>query len=84
MFDLRSFFFLFFFHLIESLIVSPFIRLTPAYAMMIGFYATLFYKFGTGPYWDTWVGSNKDFCRKNWWTNLLYVNNYVNVPSMVD
>lgn len=50
--------------------------------MMIGFYATLFYKFGTGPYWDTWVGSNKDFCRENWWTNLLYVNNYVNVPHM--
>lgn len=64
--------------------VSPFVRLTPAYAMMIGFYATLFYKFGTGPHWDTWVGSNKNFCRENWWTNLLYVNNYVNVPNMVD
>lgn len=52
--------------------------------MMIGFYATLFYKFGTGPHWDNWVGSNKNYCRENWWTNLLYVNNYVNVPNMVD
>lgn len=52
--------------------------------MMIGLYATLFYKFGTGPQWDNWVGSNKNYCRENWWTNLLYVNNYVNVPNMVD
>ncbi|XP_018315299.1 nose resistant to fluoxetine protein 6 [Mycetomoellerius zeteki] len=65
-----------------GLYVHRYIRLTPAYAMMIGFYATLFYKFGTGPQWDIWIGSNKNFCRENWWTNLLYVNNYVNVPNM--
>lgn len=65
-----------------GLYVHRYVRLTPAYAMMIGFYATLFYKFGTGPHWDALVGSNKNFCRENWWTNLLYVNNYVNVPNM--
>ncbi|XP_011883106.1 PREDICTED: nose resistant to fluoxetine protein 6-like isoform X2 [Vollenhovia emeryi] len=65
-----------------GLYVHRYVRLTPAYAMMIGFYATLFYKFGTGPHWDAWVGTNKDYCRENWWTNLLYVNNYVNVPNM--
>ncbi|XP_043678965.1 O-acyltransferase like protein-like isoform X1 [Vespula pensylvanica] len=57
-------------------------RLTPAYAMMIGFYATIYSKFGSGPHWDVWVGSNRDYCRDNWWSNLLYVNNYVNVPDM--
>ncbi|XP_035740471.1 O-acyltransferase like protein-like isoform X1 [Vespa mandarinia] len=57
-------------------------RLTPAYAMMIGFYATIYSKFGSGPHWDAWVGSNRDYCRENWWTNLLYVNNYVNVSDM--
>lgn len=51
--------------------------------MMIGFYATLFDKFGAGLHWNTWIGVNKSFCRKNWWTNLLYVNNYVNVEDMV-
>ncbi|XP_071559721.1 nose resistant to fluoxetine protein 6 isoform X1 [Temnothorax nylanderi] len=65
-----------------GLYLHRYVRLTPAYAMMIGFYATLFYKFGTGPHWDTWVGTNQNFCRENWWTNLLYVNNYVNVANM--
>ncbi|KAL0101533.1 hypothetical protein PUN28_018985 [Cardiocondyla obscurior] len=67
-----------------GLYIHRYVRLTPAYAMMIGFYATLFDKFGTGPHWDTWVGSNKNFCRENWWANLLYVNNYVNVPNTMD
>ncbi|XP_070165410.1 nose resistant to fluoxetine protein 6 isoform X1 [Polyergus mexicanus] len=65
-----------------GLYIHRYIRVTPAYAMMIGFYATLFYKIGMGPNWDVWVGSNKNFCRENWYTNLLYVNNFVNVPNM--
>lgn len=67
---------------IFGLYVHRYLRLTPAYAMMIGFYATIYYKFGSGPHWDAWVGSNRDHCRENWWTNLLYINNYVNVPDM--
>lgn len=58
-------------------------RLTPAYAIVIGFYSTLFEKMGSGPMWDTWIHSSKVDCRANWWTNLLYINNYVNVPNMV-
>lgn len=51
--------------------------------MMIGFYATLFYKFGTGPHWDLSVGINRDYCRENWWLNLIYLNNYINLDKMV-
>ncbi|XP_043270688.1 nose resistant to fluoxetine protein 6-like [Venturia canescens] len=67
---------------IFGLYARRYLRLTPAYAVIIGFYATLFYKMGSGPYWDTWIDSNRNFCRENWWTNLLYVNNYVNVQKM--
>ncbi|XP_011298851.1 nose resistant to fluoxetine protein 6 [Fopius arisanus] len=59
-----------------------YLRLTPAYAVVIGFYATLFYKMGSGPQWNTWVGSNRQFCVDNWWTNLLYINNYIDVGNM--
>ena len=51
--------------------------------MVIGFYATIFYKIGNGPYWDTLIQENRDNCVKNWWTNLLYVNNFVNLPEIV-
>lgn len=66
-----------------SLYVHRYLRLTPAYAMMIGFYATLFYKVSSGPHWDQWVGANRDYCRENWWLNLLYLNNYIHLPRIV-
>ncbi|RLU19477.1 hypothetical protein DMN91_008034 [Ooceraea biroi] len=69
-------------HFISQLYFRRYLRLTPAYAMMIGFYATLFYKFGTGPHWDLIAGTNRDFCRENWWLNLLYVHNYFKLDRM--
>jgi len=59
------------------------VRLTPPYAFLIFFYATLFSRLGSGPLWNEWVGKNRDYCMANWWTNLLYVNNYMNVQEMV-
>lgn len=59
-------------------------RLTPAYVMMVGFYATLLYKIGTGPIWHKRVSNDTNFCRKNWYLNLFYINNFVNVPDMVN
>ncbi|XP_014224477.1 nose resistant to fluoxetine protein 6-like [Trichogramma pretiosum] len=65
-----------------NLYLNRYLRLTPAYAIIVGFYATLFEKLGSGPKWDTWVNSSKENCRANWWINLLYVNNYVNLETM--
>ncbi|XP_053687401.1 nose resistant to fluoxetine protein 6-like isoform X2 [Sabethes cyaneus] len=55
-----------------------FVRLTPAYAYVILLHATWFPKLQDGPLWKRGTEAEKYFCRKNWWTNLLYVNNYVN------
>ncbi|XP_046394956.1 O-acyltransferase like protein-like [Ischnura elegans] len=57
------------------------LRLTPPYAVVVFFYATLLYRLGSGPAWDTLVGYNAKTCRLNWWTNLLYVNNYVKIEE---
>jgi len=59
------------------------VRLTPPYAFVIFFYATLLSHLGSGPLWDKWVGVNKQYCVDNWWINLLYINNYVKVSDMV-
>jgi len=58
-------------------------RLTPAVMFLAAIYSTLFYYTGEGPRWPTvaqWDRTN--YCKWNWWTNLLYVNNLVNADEM--
>ncbi|KAK9880602.1 hypothetical protein WA026_011841 [Henosepilachna vigintioctopunctata] len=64
------------------IIVLRYIRLTPVYAFVIFYYATLFNYTGSGPLWKVIAGQDSLDCRKNWWTNLLYINNYVNADQM--
>ncbi|KAK3918650.1 Nose resistant to fluoxetine protein 6 [Frankliniella fusca] len=59
-----------------------YIRLTPAYAVIILFYASTFYKTGSGPLWNMMIGVERDACRSYWWTNLLYINNYVPTETL--
>lgn len=47
------------------------------------FYATIFYKLGSGPLWNKIIGSEKGYCEQNWWTNILLLNNYINVENLV-
>ena len=58
-------------------------RLTPVYLIVIGSFATLFSRTGDGPLWAAKAGLEAERCAQNWWTNLLYVNNYVNPGDMV-
>lgn len=60
-----------------------YIRLTPVYLFMILFDATWLIRMNNGPAWKRIAESERYFCRNNWWTNLLYINNYVNVPETV-
>uniref|UniRef100_A0A0P5Y8E9 Nose resistant to fluoxetine protein n=1 Tax=Daphnia magna TaxID=35525 RepID=A0A0P5Y8E9_9CRUS len=53
-----------------------YMRLTPVYAFVLAFVATLYPYLGTGPDWNLIEQKSRD-ARKNWWTNMLYINNYV-------
>ncbi|XP_019871049.2 O-acyltransferase like protein [Aethina tumida] len=35
-----------------------------------------------GPYWNKIIGTEYTNCRKNWWANLLYINNYIDNENM--
>uniref|UniRef100_A0A182N9Y4 Acyltransferase 3 domain-containing protein n=1 Tax=Anopheles dirus TaxID=7168 RepID=A0A182N9Y4_9DIPT len=48
------------------------------YAFVVLLHATWLLKLQTGPLWRWGAETEQVFCRRNWWTNLLYVNNYVN------
>jgi len=58
-------------------------RLTPAVILIAALMATLLIYTGDGPNWipfDAYQETN--FCRENWWTNFLYINNLVNAKEM--
>lgn len=51
--------------------------LTPVYMFCILFHATWLVRLHDGPVWLHTVGPEQAHCRNSWWTNMLYVNNYV-------
>ncbi|CAB3360012.1 Hypothetical predicted protein [Cloeon dipterum] len=57
-------------------------KLTPALAVTIAFYATIFPLLGSGPTWFQDVGVQKEVCQENWPLNLLYVNNIIDPDRM--
>ncbi|KAG8246614.1 hypothetical protein J6590_080609 [Homalodisca vitripennis] len=46
--------------------------------VVVGFYSYVFPHLGDGPLWTERLTQEVDRCRSNWWTNLLFINNYVN------
>ena len=52
------------------------------YMMVIMIYSCLMKYCGDGPLWPSAIES-ADACKVNWWTNLLYINNLVNVDNEV-
>ena len=55
--------------------IHRYIRLTGVYAIIIGLHATLLKFFRTGPQAQL-VHTMYNQCRKGWWLNLLYINNF--------
>lgn len=38
-------------------------------------------RLGDGPVWKNYTEIEYTFCRRNWWNNLFYINNYVSVQT---
>ncbi|MCP9261959.1 Nose resistant to fluoxetine protein 6 [Dirofilaria immitis] len=53
--------------------IHRYIRLTLIYLMIMVLDVTLLTHFSDGPFWRP-IESN--YCRKSWWTNLIYMNNF--------
>ncbi|CAH1786929.1 unnamed protein product [Owenia fusiformis] len=61
--------------------VHRFWRLTPPYMLVLMISVCLTRYMSTGPQWPE-QGFEIDYCKDSWWTNLLYINNFVNVEKM--
>ncbi|XP_048511652.1 nose resistant to fluoxetine protein 6-like [Athalia rosae] len=64
-----------------NIYVMRYVRLTPAYILIIGLYLTWFPRMDSGPMWSR-VYLERDRCMTSWWANLLYINNYVNTDKL--
>ena len=67
---------------LPTLMLMRYIRLTPAYAAVIAL-AFVFPLFSSGPLWRETVDAVAQPCYQSWWTNLLYLNNFVKTESLV-
>lgn len=63
-------------------IFARYVRLTPVFAFLVFFYASMFNHIATGPLWKLIVTPETADCRKNWWINILYLNNYISTDHM--
>lgn len=62
--------------------IGRIIRLTPALLAMIFWYAFVMEHIGSGPRWNSIIVGNADLCKKNAWTNLLYIQNFFPFEEM--
>ncbi|XP_050523734.1 nose resistant to fluoxetine protein 6-like [Daktulosphaira vitifoliae] len=62
--------------------IHRYVRLTPVYAIVLAFYCTLLIRIGDGPMWSEKIGAEVDRCQLSWWTNILYINNYVGADKL--
>eukprot|EP00038_Savillea_parva_P010749 m.192514 g.192514 ORF g.192514 m.192514 type:complete len:712 (+) comp18666_c0_seq1:203-2338(+) len=57
-------------------ILLRYLRLTPLYVYVLVMYATVVVHLGQGPVWFR-LEREAGNCETQWWTNILYVNNFV-------
>ncbi|XP_073821280.1 nose resistant to fluoxetine protein 6-like [Musca autumnalis] len=53
-----------------------YVRFLPTLVATIGVNATLLKSLGDGPFWRHLTEAGRTFGRKNWWKNLLMINNF--------
>lgn len=64
---------------ILKLYIHRYLRLTPTYALLIGIMATWYQYLRPGPL-TYQLEYASESCQKNWWHNLLYINNFIKYP----
>jgi len=62
---------------LKKLLASKLVRLMPAYLFMLMFLNLLFPSLGSGPVWGFAVEKATKDCSSYWWTNLMFLNNFV-------
>lgn len=65
--------------LFSKSVILRYIRFAPLLLLAVLMHSTWLYRLGSGPVWDKVNFAERQFCRKNWWINLLFLDNYLEV-----
>ncbi|KAL5241660.1 hypothetical protein ACI65C_009070 [Semiaphis heraclei] len=60
-------------------IIQQIIRMLPAYCAMMAITANIVPHLGDGPLWPHKSWEEAEICKNYWWTNLLFISNFVNI-----
>ncbi|KAG8285945.1 hypothetical protein J6590_070792 [Homalodisca vitripennis] len=64
-----------------TLIIGKLLRILPLYGFVIAFHGEVLPYLGHGPLWNSLVWREALRCQKNWWANVLFLNNYINTEE---
>lgn len=64
-------------------ILFSFKRIFPVYGFLIATYTFILPYLNNGPYWRSIIYRESERCHSNWWTNVLFINNYVHTDELV-
>ncbi|XP_050427218.1 nose resistant to fluoxetine protein 6-like [Adelges cooleyi] len=64
------------------IMIYRWLRIFPVYAALIVTYIFVLPYMNSGPYWQNIVYRESERCQKNWWTNVLFINNYVHTDEL--
>lgn len=55
----------------------------PVYGLMIAFHTFVLLHLADGPLWKKIAIQESNYCQQNWWSNLLFINNYIDADHPV-
>lgn len=64
-------------------IADRYFRIIPSVVFLILFCTFILPHLGSGPMWNLVVTSHAEICKKNWWRNLLFVQNWFGYNSVI-
>ncbi|XP_058812736.1 nose resistant to fluoxetine protein 6-like [Topomyia yanbarensis] len=62
-------------------LVARLVRIVPAYLFTILLEASISRRFMDGPVGEHFVGDSRAKCRRIWWANVLFINNYLSTDQ---
>jgi hypothetical protein len=65
-------------------VLHRYLRLASVMFIFLFFTSTWMHRFGSGFLWERVNYAERNFCRRNWWINVLFLNNYFSGDEKVD